>query len=214
MKSVPRGIRNNNPFNLVLGPDKWQGLSAEQNDPQFCTFDSPVLGIRAGMRDLIAAQDKHSLRTVNGIISRFAPAASNNTAAYIEGVCAHMGVDSSALLDMHNYNDLRSLAEAIIEHENGQPWNTWYSEAQLVKACVMAGVEAPRRSLAISRQMIGSGIAAAATVATPVLQSVQEQLQPLLDYSEWIKRTFLVVTLLGIVLAMWAKIDERRKGIS
>ena len=214
MKTPPRGVRNNNPFNLELGSDKWQGLSVEQTDPKFCMFDSAVLGIRAGMRDLIAAQDKHDRRTVKAIVTPFAPTVENNTQAYIDAVCNHMGVKEDDVLDMHVYSDLRSFSEAIIEHENGAPWDTWYTDAQMVKACVMAGVEPPKKSLAVSKQMIGSSIAATATVAAPVVQTVQTQLQALTDYSDWIKHAFLAVALLGIALAAWAKIDERKKGIS
>lgn len=211
-----RGIRNNNPFNLERNDaDKWQGLSKDQStDARFCVFDDAVYGIRAGMRNLIAAQDKHGRNTVRMIIRAFAPPVENNTEAYIQAVCAHMEVSDRAPLDMHNYYDLRSMAEAIIEHENGASWDTWYTNAQMDKASILAGVEPPKKSLASSRQIIGSSIAAAATVAAPVVQQVQDQLMPLTDYSEYIKQAFLVVALLGIGLAVFAKIDERRKGIS
>lgn len=215
MKTSPRGIRNNNPFNLEKeNAPKWQGLSVSQADPRFCVFDTAIYGIRAGMRDLIAAQDDHELRTVNTIMQRFAPPGDNDTKAYVEAVCAHMGVGGDDILDMHAYSDLRSMSEAIIEHETGAVWTTWYNEAQMVKAAVLAGVEPPKRTLVISRQMIGSSIAATATIANPVVQDIQTQLQPLMDYSDWIKHAFFAVALLGIALAAWAKIDERKKGIS
>lgn len=217
MKTQPRGIRNNNPFNLEKNTgDKWQGLlpEEEQTDPRFCMFESAILGIRAGMRNLIVSQDKHERRTVLGIITAFAPPPENNTESYIVAVCAHMGVNREDTLDMHSYPDLRSMAEAIIEHENGGPWDTWYTETQMTKACVMAGVEPPKKSLAASRQMIGGTITAIATVGVPVLGEVQTQLASLINYGEYIKNAFIVVALSGIVLTMWAKIDERRKGIS
>jgi hypothetical protein len=215
MEAMPRGVRNNNPFNIRKNEaDKWQGLSAVQSDPDFCVFDEPVYGIRAGMRNLIAAQDKHARRTVTDIITAYAPPSENDTAAYIKAVALHMGVNSRDVLDMHDYSCLRGISEAIIEHENGKPWDAFYTDAQMTKASVLAGVEPPKKNLAQTRQMIGGSIAAAATVAAPVAQQVQEQLAPLTDYSHWIKTAFLGVALLGIVLAMWAKIDERRKGIS
>lgn len=215
MKTAPRGIRNNNPFNLEkAAAPKWQGISAAQTDPTFLMFDTAVLGIRAGMRDLIAAQDDHDLRTVRSIMNRFAPPGDNDTNSYVNTVCFHMGVADSDVLDMHTYADLRSFSEAIIEHENGGVWNTWYNDAQMTKACVMAGVEPPKKTLVASRQIIGSSIAATATVAAPVVQTIQTQLQALTDYSEHIKHAFIAVALLGIVLTVWAKMDERKKGIS
>ena len=215
MEVTPRGVRNKNPFNIRKNPaDKWQGLAVEQTDPDFCVFNDAVYGIRAGMRNLIAAQDKHDRRTVSSIITAYAPAVENNTTAYIAVVAAHMGVGALDILDMHEYSCLRGMSEAIIGHENGKPWNAFYTDAQMTKASVLAGVEPPKKSLAQTRQMIGGSIAAAATVAAPVAAQVQEQLAPLADYSAWIKTAFLGVALLGIVLSMWAKIDERRKGIS
>lgn len=214
MKTPPRGVRNNNPFNLEKGTQKWQGLSVEQTDPKFCMFDTAVLGIRAGMRDLIAAQDQHELRTVFDIMQRFAPAGDNDTVSYVTAVCEHMGVGSHDVLDMHAYSDLRSFSEAIIEHENGGLWSTWYTDTQMVKACVMAGVEPPKKSLMVAPQVIGSSIAATATVAAPVVQTIQDQLQPLTDYSHFLKHAFLIVALIGIALTAWAKFDERKKGIS
>lgn len=215
MKTVPRGVRNNNPFNLrKTDADRWQGLSAQQNDPDFCQFDEAIYGIRAGMRNLIAYQDKHGRDTIFTIIKAYAPAVENDTNAYIVAVSQYMGVSSIAVLDLHTYSDLRSLSEAIIGHENGGAWSDYYTDAQMTKACVLAGVEPPKKSLAQSRQMIGSAIAASATVAAPVVQQVQQQLAPLTDYADWLKHAFLGVALLGIVLAMWAKYDERKKGIS
>lgn len=212
---TPRGVRNNNPFNLKKSPaDKWQGLADAQDDIVFFVFKDAVYGIRAGLRNLIAAQDKHNRRDIHDIIAAYAPPSENNTAAYIAAVAACMGKSPLEKLDMHNYADLRGMGEAIIAHENGAPWTAFYSEGQMAKAMVMAGVEAPKKALLASRQVIGGGIAAAATVAAPVVQQVQEQLAPLTSYSDWVKSAFLGVALLGIVLAIWAKYDERRKGIS
>lgn len=46
MAKIARGERNNNPGNIRHG-SKWQGLSAEQTDKDFCQFISPEYGIRA-----------------------------------------------------------------------------------------------------------------------------------------------------------------------
>lgn len=215
MSATVRGIRNNNPFNIRRSAkDKWQGLAQVQSDLEFCVFDTAIMGIRAGMRNLIAAQDKHGRHTIRAIMSAYAPPSENATGAYIRAVSDHMGVQADDVVDMHQYADLRGISEAIIGHENGGEWSQWYTDAQMVKACVMAGVEPPKKSLVVSKQMIGGTIAASATVAAPIVQTVQDQLAPLTDYSVWIKKAFLAAALLGIVLAMWAKYNERKKGIS
>lgn len=35
MKSLPRGLRNNNPGNIRTTKDKWQGLREKQTDKDF-----------------------------------------------------------------------------------------------------------------------------------------------------------------------------------
>lgn len=54
--SVPRGLRNNNPGNIRLSKDKWQGLRERQEDKDgcqgrydayLCTYGC-VLAFRAG----------------------------------------------------------------------------------------------------------------------------------------------------------------------
>ncbi len=213
--STPRGVANKNPGNLQKnGNDKWQGLSKEQNDPSFFQFDSAVYGIRALARTLLAYQDRNSCECVSDLISRWAPPMENNTEAYISAVCALTGVGRHACIDLHKYAVLRALTEAIILQENGSPWTRWYTEAEMVKAMVLAGVEPEKRSLMASPQVIGSTIAAAATAAGPVVQQVQTQLQPLADYSDISKHVFIGAALLGALVTIISKYNERKKGIS
>ena len=39
-ENLPRGYRNNNPLNVIHSSSKWNGLSAEQPDKDFCSFTS------------------------------------------------------------------------------------------------------------------------------------------------------------------------------
>lgn len=208
---VSRGIRNNNPGNLVKDSTPWQGLAVDQCDPKFWQFKDAPSGIRALARNLIVAQDEHNRNTVREIIEPYAPSIENNTEAYVSFIANFMEVRPDDPIDTHNYGDLAALVRGIITHENG---SNPYTDAQIDKALLLAGVEPPKKSLLVSRQVIGSSIAAAATVVGPVVQQVQASLQPLTDYSEYVKHAFLIVALLGVALAVWAKIDERRKGIS
>ncbi len=89
----PRGIRNFNPGNIRHAKGtRWQGMSANQNDSAFVQFTGPQWGIRAIARTLITYQDKHALRTIRQIISRWAPPSENNTESYIRQVAARVGV--------------------------------------------------------------------------------------------------------------------------
>ena len=119
---------------------------------EFLTFKSPVYGIRALARTLIAYQDKHDLRTIRQIISRWAPPKENNTNAYVRAVVADTGLDANQPLDMHRFEHLLPLTKAIIHHENGQQP---YTDAQLTKALVLAGVEPEKGNLQASRTVKG-----------------------------------------------------------
>lgn len=210
-----RGIRNCNPGNLRKNTvDKWQGLSAEQDDPSFFKFDNAVYGIRALARTLLAYQDRNKCTDIFDYIGRWAPPTENDTVSYRKACADYVGVLPTDALDLHQYKNLRALTEAIIQHENGARWKTWYTEAEMVKAMVLAGVEPEKRSLLASGQVIGGALTAAAVGAGPVVQTAQESLQPLTDYSSWIKGAFVCVALLGVLITVITKFNERKKGIS
>lgn len=115
--STPRGIRNNNPGNIRHGIN-WDGLSEEQPDKSFCTFERPEYGIRAMAKILLTYERKYGLDTVAGIINRWAPPVENNTTAYVDHVAAQCGVDPHERIVVASYLD--KLCLAIIAHENGQ----------------------------------------------------------------------------------------------
>src|SRR3954463_6825023 len=100
---IPRGIRNNNPANLRHSKNVWQGAASEQNDPDFVTFITPIMGIRAVMKILQNYYNKHALSTVWEMISRFAPPSDNNpTDIYASHVAAHMGVNVNDEINIIN----------------------------------------------------------------------------------------------------------------
>jgi len=216
-EKLSRGVRNNNPGNLRRTDTAWQGLADQQTDPDFFMFKSPIYGIRAMARVLIAYQVKHGLRTIRQIIGRWAPPNENDTAAYVEAVSADMGFPADKALDMHAYADLRPLVEAIIKHENGQQP---YTGAQIDKALVLAGVEPPAKNLQRTRTVRGGKAATAATVGLGALQAVQDGLAPardslqmLVPYLDIAKWLLLAITLIGLGVMIWARIDDHRKGL-
>lgn len=112
-----RGIRNNNPANIRHSSTKWQGQSATQTDAAFVQFDTPEQGIRALSKVLDTYATKYSLRTVRGIINRFAPPSENNTGAYVSAVAGALGVSPDQVIDVAAFKP--KLVAAIIKHENG-----------------------------------------------------------------------------------------------
>jgi hypothetical protein len=130
-KKLPRGIRNHNPGNVDRTTTRWQGMAEDQSgDGRFVVFEAPEWGIRAIARVLRTYRDKHGLRTVSGIISRWAPPNENPTHVYIKFVCDRLGVGPDDEIDIDDVETLRTLIRAIIRKENGQgPLDDgdWYS---------------------------------------------------------------------------------------
>lgn len=119
-----RGIRNNNPGNIRWG-DEWKGLLPEvqRTDKSFCQFRTPEFGIRAMIIILRNYQSKYGLKTVTGIIKRWAPPNENDTQAYIRSVAMATRTDADKPIDLKDSRKLFPLLQAIIKHENGtQPY--------------------------------------------------------------------------------------------
>lgn len=214
---IPRGIRNNNPGNIRRNRDPWQGLAERQGDVEFFTFKTPIYGIRALARTLITYQDKYDLRSIRQIISRWAPPVENNTNAYVRAVVADTELDADQLLDLHRFDHLKPLLTAIIQHENGQQP---YTDAQITKALVLAGVEPEAPSLQKTRTVKGGQAATAATAGLGVVEAIQQTIDPARDalmglapYLEAAKWLLLAVTLIGIGVMLWARIDDHRRGL-
>ena len=109
-----RGIRNNNPLNIRLSSDKWQGQinpsgNANVNDNDnnsslkgegaFCQFYSIEWGWRAAFVILCRTYyGKYGLKTIRDLVSRWAPAKENNTEAYIRHVSDYTGIAPNKVL--------------------------------------------------------------------------------------------------------------------
>lgn len=211
--NTPRGIRNNNPGNIETGAN-WQGLADPASDGRFCKFTKPVYGIRAIARILITYRDRHGIRTIHDAIARWAPPEDDNpTVAYANHVAAKVGVGPHEPVDLGRYEVARPLVEAIILHENGQQP---YTDAQIDKGLVLAGIEPPEKGLAGSRTVKGGQVAAAGGIAS-VVAGVVEQAEPALPFlqSMMFYAPFAVgaIVVLGVGWMLWARLDDRRKGL-
>lgn len=134
------GIRLNNPGNLEQG-QPWKGLAEKQLHSRFCTFVSPVFGIRAMARVLIGYQTRHDLRTLDQIIAKYAPKYNNNgtrendTASYINFVAKSTGFSRAETLDLTDADTLAKLIPAMIRMEQG---SMPYTKEEIAEAIRMA----------------------------------------------------------------------------
>lgn len=231
-KKQPRGIRNNNPGNIEKGKDKWQGLklSMEQTDPRFCEFKDPTWGIRALAVILINYQDKYRINTVEGIIKRWAPpvkdgVVENDTVAYINQVCAACRISPTEPLDLHRYEALQPIVEAIIRHENGRgpkaTLNSWYDRATIDTALQRAGVVKPSVEIAkvpVTKETVGAtgtgaiGVAQAVDVAPHVIAALESQ-QESLSSGEVMKVVVAMVMIGLAVFIAYSQVKKHQAGV-
>lgn len=114
-----RGIRNKNLGNLRRG-SKWYGLVGT-DDKGFCVFRSFDCGVRALSITLRTYIEKHGLRNIADIISRYAPPSENNTTSYISFVSHYVSTNGGTYDGIiYNMTDFQLLICAIIIYENGE----------------------------------------------------------------------------------------------
>lgn len=118
-KSLPRGLRNENPGNLRRSNDQWQGLREVQTDPEFFQFVSMAYGYRALIKTLQNYRRLRGCVTLRDFIHRWAPPSENNTGAYLRAVCQDMQVPETWIPDVDDRETMCALAAAISRVENG-----------------------------------------------------------------------------------------------
>ena len=117
-----RGLKNNNPGNIRKSNERFVGEIRPSVDPAFKQFRSMAYGYRALMRVLKTYYHKHELRTIRGIINRWAPATENTPATYISSVVRDTGKKADEWLTWDKPT-ITSMAAAISNVENGTKAN-------------------------------------------------------------------------------------------
>jgi hypothetical protein len=117
---LPRGIRNNNPGNLVITRIPWKGKvpRAKNTDGKFEQFVAMEYGLRAMMMDVRGDIVKDGKNTIRTLITEYAPKWENNTLAYINVVAKKVNLKPDQIIPVDK-NTMTRLIEAIITHENG-----------------------------------------------------------------------------------------------
>ena len=114
-----RGLKNNNPGNIKVGKEKWEGVVG--HDGNFLKFKSMEYGIRALAKILLTYQNKYNLDTVEQIITKFAPRKDHNpTGKYIADVCEYMNVKKDQKINLSDKHILLDLINAMIHMETGR----------------------------------------------------------------------------------------------
>ena len=233
-KSLPLGVRLNNPGNLEWG-SPWQGLvpreqsryynKGTEQQQRFCEFIEPAFGIRAIAVTLMTYHDKRKandgskIDTIRKVIERWAPAFENDVLAYAnhvqkvmcqeEGVCA--AVDE--VLDFRDYHTMRGLVVGIIAHENA---GYKYPDEVVDEGLRRAGFVKPPKM--VTTEIVGGAavptVAAAATLATgvePMMKVLQEQ-QDNLSSGSWIRIGVALILMAGVAAVAYSQWKKRKAG--
>lgn len=119
--NFPRGIRNNNPGNIRISNNKWQGkIPASQNtDGAFEQFNNYVFGVRAMIILIRNYIDRDGLNSIRKILHKYAPTSENHTDTYANYVSQKTGIDVDQQIDS-TQTYLRPIVQAMAHYENGQ----------------------------------------------------------------------------------------------
>lgn len=139
--NLVRGLRNNNPGNLIQTNINWQGKIpfAENPDKRFEQFKELRYGIRAFYHDMINDIGKGA-NTIVKLVSEYAPAFENNTTAYINSVAKAMGVGKNDILKADKAT-LMALAKAKFAVELGLQNSKLITDSDYQEAMDIVGVE-------------------------------------------------------------------------
>ena len=120
LKKMPRGILNNNPCNIRISTDKFQGEIQPSGDKEFKQFETMAYGYRAAFRVIRTYINNYKCDTIRKIISRFAPSNENHTENYIKVVSERSGIPENDRVYADNREMMVRIVAAMSYVENGR----------------------------------------------------------------------------------------------
>jgi hypothetical protein len=229
----PVAVRNNNAGNLrYVESVRWQGQEGP-GDGGFARFATVQHGFRAAARQIMTYSERDRIKTVAGIITRWAPprgsaggvAYTQDTGAYIRRVARELGVGPDDEIAVQDVRVMRTLLVAIAEHEAGLRWpfavhhgagyEAW-TDATLDEGLRMAGFDlapAPLPEQPVARDgalMAGTGIGAV-TVAE-VLPHVPALGDTLGRLGPWIAGALILAVAAVVIWRRWTE-TRRMAGV-
>lgn len=128
--STIRGIRNNNPTNMVDSGIAWNGKTGV--DPNgFLIFGTTQDGLNAASKNLKNYALLDGIDTVDAAIRRWS---ATDQDAYVANVAAYLGVDPQDSIDLTDPGTRANMLRAIIRQEDGGAGALLVSDALIVQA--------------------------------------------------------------------------------
>lgn len=117
---LPRGLRNNNPGNIRINGDLFQGEVRPSRDKSFKQFETMAYGYRAVFRILSNYRKNYGLDTIRKMIGRWAPPKENHTEKYIQFVSDYAGIPADDPVDINDREQMTRIVAGMSKVENGR----------------------------------------------------------------------------------------------
>lgn len=114
-----RGLRNNNPGNIRINDDLFQGEIRPSKDKSFKQFTTMAYGYRAMFKILSNYYKNYKLDTIRKVISRWAPPKENHTEAYVKAVSDYAGIPSDDPININDREQMIRIVAGMSKVENG-----------------------------------------------------------------------------------------------
>lgn len=119
-KKIPRGFRNNNPGNIRINRDLFQGEIRPSQDKSFKQFETMAYGYRAIFRILRNYYNNYKLETICKMIGRWAPENENDTDSYIKAVSDYAGIPADDPININDREQMIRIVAGMSKVENGR----------------------------------------------------------------------------------------------
>ena len=114
-----RGLRNNNPGNIRINGDLFQGEVRPSKDKSFKQFETMAYGYRAMFVILRNYIRNYKLDTIRKMISRWAPTNENHTENYIKAVSGYAGIPADDPINPYDRDPMIRIVAGMSKVENG-----------------------------------------------------------------------------------------------
>lgn len=116
----PRGYRNNNPLNIRISDNNWEGKVANNTDGSFEQFENMPYGYRAAIKN-INTQITRGNDTLRKLIGSWAPTSDGNSPdSYAQFVAKRAGIGVDDVIDPNNRDLMVKIIAAMAFKENGE----------------------------------------------------------------------------------------------
>jgi hypothetical protein len=139
-KKTPRGLRNNNPGNIIRTKIAWNGkiAHAQNTDDRFEQFKDMAHGVRALYKQLHKDIEDRGMN-LKQLLNKYAPSFENNTANYISRVEKETGISATQKINL-NEETLKKIAKAIVKVEIGADWVKYITDSDYNEAMNILGL--------------------------------------------------------------------------